>query len=315
MSLQPIPDIEQLPVVPEAVAKQREYYTTIIANGGFIGFAGGCSLTEERDLIRSEGEQLAALQANMDDLATGQRLNPWKKRSGVKLAPGQPPPYAGLETKSPELAHSIIDEQARAYGSVALEVGLPHHVTYIDRASMIWWGARSEDENLLYTLAHHDPRVLVGVKNPLDGKLQPTLDIVASINEQRQTISEKLGIMVAPAVLIYRGSDNARTPEEWKEERMQAYEATDGVLIDDTAHGSMRAHHPDKSYDKSVEGQEESWNSLIELAEEGYSGIASMTEASGTRSDVDPHMSFELAIKNIRRVYSLKMAARIAVAA
>jgi hypothetical protein len=185
-----VTSVEQLPQVPEVVAAQRVNYVEQIANDGFIAGAGGCALTEQRQIIRYEGKELDELQT--DTLATFQRLNPWKKRSEVP--PEQPQPYAGLEAKNPRLAYSIIDEQARAHGNVALEVGLPRHRQVIDRASIIWWGARSEDLDLLMDFAIYEPRVLLGLKNRLDGNFRLTLDVIEQINESRRRIGEKLGM-------------------------------------------------------------------------------------------------------------------------
>jgi hypothetical protein len=306
-----ITSAEQLPTVPPIVAEQRARYVEQVTGGGFIAFAGGCSLTEERTIIRREGDQLAALQT--DSLATGQRLNPWKKRSAV--APGQPVPYSGLESVMPDTAFDIVREQALSHGSAVLEVGLPHHTKYIPYASTIWWGARSKDPELLRLLALYDPRVLFCIKNPLDGDLNKALGTIDGVNEERQRMGERLGIEVAPAILIYRGSDNARTPAAWRNEREKALIATEGMMVDDFAHGTMRAHHPDGRYDKSVEGQERAWEHGIALAEEGLAGVGAKGEASDTRVDVDPHMGFDKGLNNIRRIHEAKMAGELAVAA
>jgi hypothetical protein len=87
-------------------------------------------------------------------------------------------------------------------------------------------------------------------------------------------------------------------------------------MIDDTAHGSMRAHHPERGrYDKSIEGQVQAWENLIEATADGEASKGSISEGSDTRADVDPHTSFELAINNIGRIHDAKMAGRLAIAA
>jgi hypothetical protein len=305
--------MRELPQVSEAVAAQRDRYIETIAEGGFLGFAGGCALTEERDILERESTQLAALQQQHDGLATGQRLNPWKPRTPKPA--GQPQPYAGLETVEPQLTQEILASRAAAYGSVALEAGLSHHVRYLDNAAMVWFGARNKDYTLLEKLALYDPRILFGIKNPLSGDIRPALNAVATINERRQVWAWSLGIQVAPAVVIYRGGENAKTEDEWIEQRMKAFEASGGLMIDDSAHGSEMACDPEGVYQKSEEGQKRAQEHLVRMCEAGYGGIGVLMEASDTRSDVDPNMSFSVGLSNMERMYLGKMANQLVFAA
>jgi hypothetical protein len=94
---------------------------------------------------------------------------------------------------------------------------------------------------------------------------------------------------------------------------MQAFEATDGRMIDDLAHGSSAAHDPNN--EKSVLGQRLAWDHLKQLALQGHAGIGALTEASDTDSLVDKNMPFREGIHNIREIHQIKMAGRLALAA
>lgn len=306
----PRPD-SQLVVAP-LVAAQRAEYATVITSDGLLVFAGGCALTNEREIIAREGRALAELQAGYNGLVTGQRLLPYKKRT--PRPPEQQQPWEGLETTEPETAREIVAHQAAMHGSLAAEVALPHHLpTYGNSLSFAWLGARTKDLRLVEQVALYDLSLPVGIKNSLSGDIEPALTTVRTINELRARAADRLEVVAAPAVLIYRGGENAQTPQAWEDRRLRAHEITEGRMLDDMAHGTEMAHDPAGQYQKSIVGQERAWEHLLELVAEGYVGVGVLTEASDAASLIDPNMPFARGVANIKRMHNIKMTGNLAV--
>jgi len=302
--------MRHVPDVPEIINQQRSNYIEAIANDGFLGFAGGCALTGQKEIIGQEGIQIAELQDMDLHLATGQRLNPRKPRS--KRPDNQPQPWKGLETTEPKLAEEIVESQALQHGSVVLEVMLPEHTKWIDRASMVWTGSRNEDEDLIWSLAMHDIRVVFGLKNAMDGTYKVATERQKRINEAREKVGRELDVVPAPVLVIYRGGEIADSPEAWEDQRQGALTASEGLMIDDTAHGSSMAHDNGR---KSDVGQARAAQHIKRLTQAGYASLGLITEASATDSLVDKNRHLEEGLRDINEIYRSKLESQVALAA
>ncbi len=272
---------------------QREEITDIIDDpkNGLIAIVGPCALTNNPQQHQAEGKRIAELGASHDDLITLHRMPPWKPRTN-------PRDWHGLETTEPVAAYSQLATEAKLRANVAIETGhYSHIVRYGELASMIWIGGRNVHKSeMIEALAIHDPTIPIGVKNGLNGHIEEALRRVRAVNALRELGSK--------AILIYRGGENALTPELWEQEYKKAIEQTDGRVIIDTAHGSEIAHDP--SNKKSVEGQIKALEHVIELAQQGYIPAGIMLEASDIESPTDPVIPLEIALEGIRKLYEIK---------
>jgi len=306
--------------------------------------AGPCALTEDGKLIADESQQWADFSASkLAGLANAQSLEHLKQLSVPQLASGQllklyrrmnfwkprtlETDWHGLETGSlsdgtpeeaAELAYRTVYDNSSQYANSAFEVSFPYQVERYGRlASFVWLGARLNkyfrdgkgafDSNacndFIDNLARSEPTLPVGVKNDLDGNLDHAIERVNRINNVRT----QLGMAcVAPAVLIYRGGENAKTEEAWYQEAEQAILRTDGRVILDMAHMAEMACHPDRTFKKSEEGQERAWELVARLAAK-YAFVGIMTETSDLKSPVDPPISIEKAQNAIRKMLEQRL--------
>jgi phospho-2-dehydro-3-deoxyheptonate aldolase len=286
----------------QMVAEKRQSISAIIRNPGkgLIVIAGPCALTTHEETIKDEDNKLNALEQTLPGLIVAHRLPAWKPRSNPEE------PNWGLETLSPEhaeTAYRILASTARLHAQVAMEFGYSKQVDrYAHLTSFSWVGARAvkpefHDSDLMKELALHDPQLPIGIKNGLDGTIRSALRRVEEVAMLR-------GKSDAPAVLIYRGGENAQTPTSWEENYIVAWKATKGRLIVDTAHGGEQSHDPSGNYKKSVEGQIACAKHLIKLMNDGFVPAGVIMEASDAESTVDPNMPFSSAIDLIREMTS-----------
>jgi|GEM_PF-1125563 len=297
-----------------------------------VVIAGPCALTEDEKLIADESQQwadfgrsqLAGLadrtpleelkQLSVPHLASEQllkvyrRMNFWKPRTKIE-------DWHGLETGSlqggtpeeaAEQAYRTVRDNSATYANSAFEVSFPYQVERYGRlASFVWLGARLKNyfrgeegqfdaarcDAFIEELAGSEPTLPVGIKNDLDGNLEEAIARVEKINKIRQSLGMAC---VAPAVLIYRGGQNATTAEAWVNEAEKAIVRTRGRLILDCAHMAEMACHPEGTFTKSVEGQERALRLAAELAKK-HAFVGVMTETSDLSSPVDPPISVESA--------------------
>jgi hypothetical protein len=244
-------------------------------------------------VLDAEATALQELEATNPGLVTVQRLNTWKPRS-------RPEDWHGMESTESEVgrAHAIVTHHAAQYGNAAMEVGYEDHLQRYERSLAIGWiGARAEqDLGLLEAIASVEG-LPVAVKNGLSGEVEPALKRLHIINEIREGVG-------AAAVLLYRGGENALTPQAWEDAYLETLELTNGAVIVDCAHGGMRAHTPDNG--KSVEGQRRARDHVIDLAERGYVPAGIMLEASDTPSVVDPNMPHIYGLEGARMLANIK---------
>jgi phospho-2-dehydro-3-deoxyheptonate aldolase len=246
---------------------------------GLLVIIGACALTDQPDTLDSEAAALQELEATAPGLVTVQRLNTWKPRS-------KPEDWHGMESTEEEVsrAHAIVTRHAAQYGNPAMEVGYEAHLQRYERSLALGWiGARADQDAGLLKAAAYAEDLPLALKNGLSGELRPTLARLHTINEIREGVG-------AAAVLLYRGGENALTPQAWKGAYLEALELTDGKVIVDCAHGGMRAHTTGNG--KSVDGQRRARDHVIELAQQGYVPAGIMLEASDTPSVVDPNMPY-----------------------
>lgn len=264
---------------------------------GFVGISGPCGLTIVRRIINREGDQLKQLERAHPTLTTLNRLPPWKPRSN-------PNDWHGSETEAEtaEATYEIITERAAKTANVAIEIGQEAHLTrYGSRLSFGWIGGRNiRNHSLVRATALAIPTLPIGIKNGLDGEIDQALQHVDMVQQLR-------GADGAPAVLIYRGGENAKNPNDWEKSYRRALELTEGNMIIDVAHGGEMAHDPQQKFQKSVVGQIACLDTVIHIAEEyGEMPLGVMIEASEAPSPTDPVMPFDITVDGILRLNALR---------
>lgn len=279
----------------ERISASREAFSDVIRTGvGFIGASGSCSLTNNVYQTHRQGDELAKLSRTENGLVTVQREPMWKPRSN-------PDDWHGLETTEPEAAYNLLSILADAHAGLAVEVRTPEHIDrYGHLLTFAWIGARSLDDTVsIMDIARKEPTLPLGIKNGLDGDIGTALSLVEQINVER-------GEHGAPAVLIYRGGENAKTEEEWRTRAIQAVDKTEGKVIIDVAHGSEMAHHPTGDFAKSILGQTACLASLASIMRDGSLSSGVMIEASATPSKTDPVIDPGLALDHIKALNAIK---------
>lgn len=279
--------------IPENVKlkifEKRNKISDIIKTGkGLIVIAGPCAMTDETDIFTNEAQRLAQACIDNPGIEAAYRVPHWKPRTN-------PEDWHGLETTDPHLAYSTASTIAEH--SWAAEIGHQTHVgRYGDLLTIGWIGSRAvEDQNLLNEITNKLSSLPIGVKNAIDGSIDSALSNIQTINSARKHND-------APAILIYRGGENTRTPNEWAKQYKTAHEATDGKIIVDCAHGSEMAHDPSGQFKKSIQGQVLAIDHLIELAKQGMMPLGIMIEASDAVSPTDPVIPYDLALDGINRL-------------
>lgn len=262
-----------------------------------VAIIGPCSAHEATvDQIAEEGERIRALQSELGSIALIHRMPVWKPRSRAE-------DWHGLETTSPEAASSLLQSEAAKGGRVAIEVALPEHMPrYKESLTLGWTGSRNVDNRQqLIDMSMEDPLLPMGVKNGMSGRIDDSMKLAADIMMVRSAAVQE----TAPAVVIFRGGEELRTPIEVQRAYIAALARTAGNLIYDTAHGTEMAHDPRGGFKKSVPGQVASMNMAIDLAEQNIVPRGIMIEASDTESRTDPNMPLDIAMNGLRRLDSI----------
>ncbi len=216
---------------------------------------GPCALTNDPETLMGENEEWLAY-AKANGLIVGVRRHPFKPRS-VLTWDEKMTKWHGLETGFPEddgdpdnaalTAYEIMHNEATTHHNVSMEVAFQQHVDrYGPLLSFAQIGARTRDQyydnyagylRFLDYLALREPTLPIGIKNDTDGSIDQALYEVDRINDVRS----RIGISaVSRAVLIYRGGDNAKTPELWNMGARNAIARTRGAVILDAAHGGRK---------------------------------------------------------------------------
>lgn len=243
-----------------------------------VSVAGPCAMTLDKSIILNQNQRLQDLQNNSPGLFTIQRIPPWKPRSN-------PNDWHGLETEPETViqAYQTLCELS-PLGSLAIEIGHTSHIgRYGKFLTMAWIGGRNIDNLTLFQKAATEmPDLPLGVKNGLNGEIDTALERVMQINRMR-------GAKGAPAILIYRGGDNAKTPNEWEKQYKRAHALTEGRIIIDVAHGSEMAHDPNGKFAKSINGQLACIQHVLDIfAQTGIFPQGMMIESSNAPSPTDP---------------------------
>jgi hypothetical protein len=261
----------------------------------FVTVEGPCPLTNNPEATKQEARRKVAAAEGLPGYIPIDRECPYKPRSN-------PDDWHGLNSSDPETAHRIVTILAAKYANVAAEVGsMEQFQRYGAALTLLWTGGRSvENTELIEDLALADPGIVMGIKNGLDGGIERALEQVRLVERLR-------GEEGAPAVLIYRGGDNAQTPQASQDMYKRAHEATGGRLFYDAAHGVEMAYDPKGEFKKSALGQELASEALIHLTAQGYPPLGKFAEASGIKAVMDPHMSLDTALEHSRRVHDLKL--------
>lgn len=287
------------PVSVRHVKTVRQRISSVLTSSvpGFVGIGGPCALTINHVVINAEGGQLKRLEHNNQGLITLHRMPPWKPRSN-------PNDWHGSETEAEtvEVSYEIIAERAAKTANVTIEIGQEAHLArYGSRLSFGWIGGRNiQNHDLVKATALAIPSLPIGIKNGLDGEIDQALQHVDLVEQLREADG-------APAVLIYRGGENAKSHNDWEKSYRRALEITEGKMIVDTAHGGEMAHDPEQKFQKSVVGQIACLETVIRIAEEyGEMPLGIMIEASNAPSPTDPVIPFDVAINCILRLNTLK---------
>lgn len=289
----PLSDYAELEI---ALARERVGGILAGRENGLVAILGPCAMNSQAAIIQEEGETLRQLTEDTKGLYMAHRLPVWKPRSN-------PADWHGLETSDPAAAYNTLARQANYGAGVSIEMAhQPHAERYGDLTVVSWFGGRNIDNgSMMDAVALHDPDLPLAVKNGLDGSIDAAIGHVSRLTELR-------GPDAAPVVLLYRGGKNAQDPDTWEHEYRHALEVTGGNMIVDVAHGSEMAHHPDRSFEKSVAGQVEAMEHVITIAAKGELPAGIMAEASEAVSPTDPHMPFALAVSGVLRLHNLRYA-------
>ncbi len=272
-------------------------------SSGLVAILGPCAMTNDIATIEEEGRQLFTETSNTRGLWITHRMPPWKPRTN-------PEDWHGEETVNPEGAYATIVRQAINGAGVSIEIGHMNHAERYGQLTVLdWFGGRNiENGALMDAVAVQHPDLPLAVKNGLDGSIDRVMEHVSRLNSLR---SEDDG----PVILLYRGGENAKTPEDWERQYREALVATKGAMIVDIAHGSEMAHDPNGGFKKSVTGQIRALEHVLHLAELGESPSGIMAEASSAFSPTDPHMPFDIALQGVRRLHQLRMSGQPSLAA
>ncbi len=280
------------------IAQNRLDISTCLDFPDIATFAaiGYCALPSRMNAgsVEYEGDLVADLNQPQRGLATAHRLPPYKPRT-------DPQEYHGEETVDPRGAYMTIREAATTRGNVSLEIRYSEHLDrYVPMASFAWFGSRSvNDPEFMEEAALFDPTLPLGVKNGLDGNIESALEAVDMINKLRSEQD-------APAVLVFRGGQNAQNPKAWTERYLEALQTTKGRMIVDCAHGSEMAFDPNENFEKSMVGQYRAMRAVIELANLDQRPAGIMIEASQLKSRTDPHIPISVALDGVVELHHLK---------
>ena len=262
-----------------------------------LGIIGPCARPsiELIDVVLNEGRKIAETSLKESGLHVLHRGPTWKPRTN-------PNDWHGEETTDPSGAYLSTKLEAETLFHVAMEIGYEKQLgRYASLLTFAWIGSRNvENDDLVQSVAEYDPHLPIGIKNDLDGDISKAINRVNLINNLR--FSDE-----APAILIYRGGNNATNPTDWKTAYKEAHDATGGKLIVDVAHGSEMAHDPNGKNCKSIEGQVLAMESVNDMAQEGIAPAGIMIEASDLPSKTDPHMPLGIALKGLVKLHDAKM--------
>lgn len=280
------------PFIPELGARvdlMRNKVSHALGEQGtkLVVIVGPCAMTDDAMIIEREGNRLEDLSITNPDIIPLHRLPPWKPRTN-------PADWHGLETTQPEVAHGTLVARSMAAANLAIEIGHGSHLSrYGDMLTLGWKGGRNNNNpDLTKAMALHDPNLPILIKNGLDGDITSALEDIKRVEDLRGSVG-------AAATLLYRGGANAKNPDAWESELLNAFNKTRGNLIIDVAHGGEMAHDPDESFGKSVAGQIICLNHVIALAESGFMPKGIMIESSDAQSPTDPVMPFDIAMQKI----------------
>lgn len=255
----------------------------------FVTWMGGCALTLDEYVADSEARTLDMMQRTTPGLVTGQRNNFWKPRTNPKA-------NHGLETEpeTVEDAYRIVARRAATTANAVAEIGHPYHIRrYGPMLTAAWIGGRNVTNTaLIEAVALKLPKLPLGIKNGLDG------DITIA-QKQADMVNNLRGPNDAPAIVIYRGGENARNPVQWESQYMDALNKTNGNLIADIAHGGEQAFAPFGNFAKTDVGQIACMGAVIRIAElYGELPIGIMMEATNSKNNpVDPPMQFDIGVE------------------
>jgi phospho-2-dehydro-3-deoxyheptonate aldolase len=276
-------------------------------NNRFL-LVGPCALTDDADALLLENQEWLAF-AKENGLVAAVRRHPWKPRS-VKTWGEKMMKWHGLETgyvdasgdpgEATLTAYDIMHNEAMTHKNVSMEIAFDEHVyRYGPMLSFAQIGARtreeyygSYDEYLAFLdfLAKREAVLPIGIKNDTSGSIICAHEEVQRVNEIRSNLGMSA---TSRAVLIYRGGENAKTPETWEAGAIAAIQLTNGAVILDVAHGGEQAFDPNGAYEKSEDGQLACLEVAMRLKDQGLTYVGVASETSSLQGPMDPAASPE----------------------
>ena len=276
--------------ISKEIMERREHVNIALRSNDLplLAISGPCAPTIDNLHIHlPEGEKLRSAMKYISGLVTIDREPIWKPRS-------DPLKWPGMLASHGDLARALIEHKSRTNANVAIEFGNKEQVEeFSPDVSFAWIGGRNElASDLDYEAAVTDPLLPLGKKNGLSGEIDAALKGIERMRDLR-------GSSGAEIALIYRGGENAKTPEAWEVAYKDALARTDNRLIVDVAHGGEMAHDPSTKFTKSVIGQLACLGHVLRLAEEGFMPAGIHMESSDARSPIDPVIPFKDGINGI----------------
>jgi phospho-2-dehydro-3-deoxyheptonate aldolase len=209
-------NIKNNSIVSEKIMHTRNAISDAINNPDdyLMSVIGPCPLTDDFEIIKSEAILKTDLGNQLPGLISLDRQCFTKPRSN-------PNDWQGLDSTNPDRTLEIISNLSNEHANVTAEIRFNNNLLrYAAHLSMVWTGARNvNNKELMKTLALYDESLPIGIKNDLDGNIDTALEQINYINQLRQKDS-------APAVLIYRGGENAIEPQSSSIEYKNAWDAT-----------------------------------------------------------------------------------------
>lgn len=174
---------------------------------------------------------------------------------------------------------------------LAGEIGKPEHLEqFAPLLALGWIGSRNIVETeFIMQVAREVPDMPLAIKNGMDGRLGPVLELVEEAKKQRPN--------GAPILPIFRGGTNLPNPRTWIEASYLMHARTNGQFILDIAHGGEQAHDPNGKFGKTIIGQLAALNSVAHMSASGFKPKGIMAEVSHIDSPTDPNIPTDIFVK------------------
>lgn len=266
-----------LPEAKEMIEKTRHEAGEILAGDGQrkLLIVGPCSLDDSQ----FDNGTYAVLELAKQIKAFSEDPTIAEKSLVIMRAPPVKPRtdlgWSGLDQTDPNLAHKLLTDITNLGIPVAIEASVNTLSAYEDMLGMAWVGARENKSTSLRQLLSGLGNLPVLVKNSHDqhGFEDAVKAIRTIIAPHLARVIDGNGRLcnqntkgVKHTGIIYRGNDGASVGD-FERVLKDDIHAIDSNVVVDVSHGNTMAH--DSNGKKSVEGQQEALDHLLELLKEG----------------------------------------------